>query len=651
MPVNPTYPGVYIEEAPSGVRTIVGVATAITAFVGTARRGPINRAERVFNFGDYSRKFGGLFADSEMSYAVQQYFLNGGSDAWIVRIAKKPNPATATLKSGVLEVLKATAQYEGKAGNGIKIDVNYKTSNPENTFNLTVSYEPEDNPSLGSVEKFTNLSMNEKSARYVVKVVNGASELIKLELSPIDAGTDPRKDVKGTSISGKLADKEDKLLDLVPLLPNPNYQFAIAVNSLPSVTVKFTPDDFRGNDAAERLNKLCAFIQAKIIAEANTEPAMTGFTCVFDAASKIIKMTSGEAGPGSSVQITPGFVDDAYHLLKLGLGNGGVEATADAKIRPNAEEKAMGEGDENTFTANEASGMYFPADGELKRSGVYALEAVDLFNLLCLPGIQDADILSKAAGYCERRRAFLVADCKGGDEQKPITPDEMEKLVMGAVLPKSKNAAVYYPWLKIKDPLSGEVVLRPPSGTMAGLYARTDNNRGVWKAPAGADATLVNVLSLEYQLSDAENGALNPRGVNCLRNFPVYGMVVWGARTLRGDDEMADEWKYIPVRRTALFLEESLYRGLKWVVFEPNDEPLWAQIRLNVGAFMHNLFRKGAFKGATPREAYFVKCDKETTTDNDINLGIVNIVVGFAPLKPAEFVIIKLQQIAGQIQV
>ena len=150
-------------------------------------------------------------------------------------------------------------------------------------------------------------------------------------------------------------------------------------------------------------------------------------------------------------------------------------------------------------------------------------------------------------------------------------------------------------------------------------------------------------------MTDLENGLLNPLGINCLRHFPVYGKVVWGARTLQGADGFASEWKYIPVRRTALFIEESLYRGTKWVVFEPNDEPLWAQIRLAAGAFMHNLFRQGAFQGRSPREAYFVKCDNETTTQNDINLGIVNIVVGFAPLKPAEFVVIKFQQMAGQI--
>ena len=172
----------------------------------------------------------------------------------------------------------------------------------------------------------------------------------------------------------------------------------------------------------------------------------------------------------------------------------------------------------------------------------------------------------------------------------------------------------------------------PAASSPASWRARTAQ-RGVWKAPAGLDAALNGVQGLQVNLTDDENGQLNPLGINCLRAFPVIGRVVWGARTLRGADQLADEYKYVPVRRLALFIEESLYRGTQWVVFEPNDEPLWAQIRLNVGAFMQNLFRQGAFQGRTPREAYFVKCDKETTTQNDINLGIVNILVGFAPLK------------------
>jgi phage tail sheath protein FI len=214
----------------------------------------------------------------------------------------------------------------------------------------------------------------------------------------------------------------------------------------------------------------------------------------------------------------------------------------------------------------------------------------------------------------------------------------------------ARNAAVYYPRLRMADPLAeNRLEDFAPCGAVAGIMARTDAQRGIWKAPAGLDAAFSGVRGFSYKMTDDQNGLLNPLGLNCLRTFPTAGNVVWGARTLAGADRLASEWKYIPVRRLALFIEESLYRGTQWVVFEPNDEPLWSQIRLNVGAFMQNLFRQGAFQGRSPREAYFVKCDRETTIQNDIDLGIVNIHVGFAPLKPAEFVVIRIQQMAGQV--
>jgi phage tail sheath protein FI len=184
---------------------------------------------------------------------------------------------------------------------------------------------------------------------------------------------------------------------------------------------------------------------------------------------------------------------------------------------------------------------------------------------------------------------------------------------------------------------------------VAGIYAFTDANRGVWKAPAGIDASLTGVSGLQYVLTDGENGTLNPQAINCLRQFRVYGDVVWGARTLQGNDQAGSQWKYVPIRRLALFLESSLYDGTQWVVFEPNDETLWGQIRLNVGAFMQGLFLQGAFQGTTPQQAYFVKCDSENNPQASIDLGIVNILVGFAPLYPAEFVVIQIQQMAGQI--
>jgi uncharacterized protein len=296
------------------------------------------------------------------------------------------------------------------------------------------------------------------------------------------------------------------------------------------------------------------------------------------------------------------------------------------------------------------------------KTGLFALEDVDLFNILCLPrtGVVDPDaenpiaeneafaVMSAALSYCEQRRAFYIIDAPQGY----TTPAAIRNWMAGTTgAPRHRNAAIYYPRVQVPDPLN-EFRLRSigASGTIAGLYARIDSTRGVWKAPAGTEASLRNVAELEYPLTDSENGSLNPLGINSLRTFPVFGTIAWGARTLEGADAQASEWKYVPVRRLALFLEESLFRGTQWVVFEPNDEPLWAQIRLNIGAFMHNLFRQGAFQGSTPQEAYFVRCDSETTTQNDINNGIVNIVVGFAPLRPAEFVIISIQQIAGNIE-
>ncbi|MGB8385053.1 MAG: phage tail sheath C-terminal domain-containing protein, partial [Dermatophilaceae bacterium] len=285
---------------------------------------------------------------------------------------------------------------------------------------------------------------------------------------------------------------------------------------------------------------------------------------------------------------------------------------------------------------------------EAAHQGLWALDGADLFNLLCIPPPtreQDTDkqVYASALAYCVDRRAMLLVDPPDALTLANPSAQPNDLNLSGQA---ARNAALYFPRLIQTDPTAGgrrqDFV---PCGAVAGVMARTDATRGVWKAPAGIDATLAG-SDLKLTLTNDENGQLNPLGVNCLRSFPIIGKVVWGARTMRGADQLADEYKYVPVRRLALYIEESLFRGTQWVVFEPNDEPLWAQIRLNVGAFMQGLFRQGAFEGASPRDSYFVKCDAETTTVNDRNLGRVNILVGFAPLRPAEFVILQIQQIA-----
>jgi len=488
------YPGVYIEEIPSGVRPIAGVSTSIAAFVGWAPRGPNDAAYPVSSWPDYERLFGGLDARSYLGYAVYHFFLNGGTEAYVVRlVADDSDFSTATI--GDLEL---TATGPGVWADDYKAVVRAGTGG---LFGLDVVWiDPADNTNTVVVESFENLSLEATNPRF--------AELV--------------------------------------------------------------------------LNEDSAIVNAKV----------NGTTAPVDAEADL---------------------------------NGGVDG---AVLRPEV-------------TAEFTAAM----NGNAKNKGIPGLADVDLFNLLLVPGLTDRPALAGLQKFCRDHRAFLITEAAQGANKATLD-------TTGLSGKDALNSAFYFPWVKAPDPMQeGRIRLFPPSGFVAGLYAATDASRGVWKAPAGTEASLTGVSGVEAPLTDTENGNLNIQGINCIRTFKPYGTVIWGARTLKGNDVEGSEWKYIPVRRMALFIEESLYRGLKWVVFEPNDEPLWASIRLNVGTFMQDLFRQRAFQGASPREAYFVKCDKDTTTQSDINRGIVNILVGFAPLKPAEFVVVKIQQMAGQTAV
>jgi phage tail sheath protein FI len=277
------------------------------------------------------------------------------------------------------------------------------------------------------------------------------------------------------------------------------------------------------------------------------------------------------------------------------------------------------------------------------------------FNMLVLTPVPgDTDVtpqtLQFAAAFAQNQKAMLIADAPASWGTVTAATTSRDAFFDGFGTAKT-NAAVYFPRLQITDATGATIDDVGPSPAIAGLHALTDAQRGVWKAAAGIAVQLSGISGLKVKMSDGENGLLNPVAVNCLRTLPTIGNVVWGARTMAGDDVSASQWKYIAIRRLALFIEASLYQGTQWVVFEPNDEPLWAQVRLNVGAFMHTLFRQGAFQGTTAKDAYFVKCDSDTNPQADIDNGILNAVVGFAPLKPAEFVVIQIQQIAGQIAV
>ena len=286
--------------------------------------------------------------------------------------------------------------------------------------------------------------------------------------------------------------------------------------------------------------------------------------------------------------------------------------------------------------------------------GLHALDDADLFGLVVIPPYTAGDgvdppVVAAAATLSEERRAMLLLDAppEWSDAQTVQAASAAGfDTVLGTV---SRNAALYFPRATQPNPLHGNQIEDfGVVGAIAGVMARTDAERGVWKAPAGLEATVAGATSLGVQLTGDDIAQLTALGVNCLREVPGVGPVVWGARTLEGSAQQASEWRYVPVRRTALFIEQSLVRGTRWSVFEPNAEPLWAQIRSSVTSFMNSLFLRGAFQGAPARDAFFVRCDRSTMTQADIDRGVVTILVGFAPLRPAEFVVVRVHQVAGQ---
>jgi hypothetical protein len=287
-----------------------------------------------------------------------------------------------------------------------------------------------------------------------------------------------------------------------------------------------------------------------------------------------------------------------------------------------------------------------------------AVDKIPLFNLLLTPGIWDPPVVSEALAMAERKRAFVVTDPPAdavADQtgaSLPTIGDIMSDAASPRSIPKSQNGALYFPYLRSTNPATGDPISVPPSGFVAGVMAREDTNRGVWKAPAGYEASVSNTAGVvsSGRMTDPRQGTLNPLGVNCLRSFPGIGTVVFGARTLVAANPAFQQYRYVPVRRMTLFIEQSLFASLGWVIFEPNDTPLWVSIRTSIDNFMLGLFSQGAFQGTTPSQAFQVSCDATTTTPDDQANGIVNIVVAFAPLKPAEFVIIKIAQLAGQTQ-
>ena len=745
MATSYTYPGVYIQELQSPVHPISGVPTSIAAFVGYTSSGIDNRAQQIFSFSDYERLYGGLAANSELSYAVQQFFQNGGSQAVVVRTPGiSVGAAAATTAFGPFTF---SALSSGSGANGdLLVDVDYigltpgGTGGDPKTFNVTVT-----DLAGGVSESFPSVTLDRNKSNFVGTIVNdpdNGSQLVtisKIDPALLAAATSVAQSgiigvavttgsinaalAASTAVGGTVAVNQNSA-DVVG--SGTTFTSKVAkgqwvtfssdgsktpypiksVNSDTSLTLaqSYTPANASGatlsvvgTQATDDFGLVLTTsspapaptgmpVTVKVVAKNGmlpqtlagiaslTQQAINSVLAVqMPGATALVTVTSLPAG-GQALRVTtslPNYPDAVLSFTDPTSGMKGITAALGlaAGATVNVSHYALGTGhvwQSQTASVAGKDGA-LPATTDLigdpaAFTGIYALQKVDLFNLLSIPDATRANpsdpaaldtsvdpnsVYSAAISLCDSRRAFLLVD----------SPPNVTT-VAGAVDWKSSqlavvdpNGAAFFPRLRLPDPLNGyQLRTFAPSGVVAGVYANTDSSRGVWKAPAGISATLNGVQSMVYKLNDSENGVLNPLGLNCMRSFPVYGSVLWGARTLVGADAAANQWKYVPVRRTALFIEESLYRGTKWVVFEPNDEALWASIRLNVGAFMQTLFLKEAFQGTTPSQAYFVKCDSETTTQADIDLGIVNILVGFAPLKPAEFVVIQIGQFTAQAQ-
>ena len=668
MPVTTTYPGVYIEELPSGVRPVIGVATSIAAFVGYTPRGRENRATRLFSFGDFERRFGGLDHDSELGFAVQQFFRNGGTDAIVVRVPKS-DAVVASIDiddaaSGGQTALVLSASSTGAWGNSLVIDVDHVGVTDDQSFNLTIT-----DAATGTSERFSDLTVDPASDRFAVTRLNDddrGSDLVSAAAGAASAG---RPVAAGTSGS-----------DVMPLNVDPDLSYRLTIqpdrpetvptSSLPSPEPSVAPVEVTVLDAGERvptsIGGLASLVERKINAALRAADGAAGIAVkVVPNGSELGLRVVGAVDPTAA----PTAIDAAFTIE--GVPPSGSIADGAALLGLSGTTANVGTYSMNgtarlaqTAVTPGEDGATLPGTADLVGSeaqftGINALLKTDLFNLLCIPdatrakpgspaevddGIDPDAIWTAAVDLCTRRRAVLLVDPPPGIDDPEAAIDWI-----GGLSVKGPNAVAHFPRIRIADATDDfQPRTTAPGATLAGLYARTDAQRGVWKAPAGTEARVLGVTNLVYKLSDAENGLLNPLGLNCLRVFPVTGTVNWGARTTDGADVLASQWKYVPVRRLALYIEESVFRGTQWAVFEPNDEPLWAQLRLNLTSFMQDLFRKGAFAGRTPKDAYLVKCDSETTTRDDTDRGVVNVVVGFAPLKPAEFVIIRIQQLAGQ---
>ncbi len=564
-------PGVYVEEFESGSKPMEGVSTSTAGFIGLAERGPVEGIPQlVTNPADFKRMYGGYLSENEfgeyrfLAYAVDQFFLNGGSRCFISRVAPKNALASkGYAPSKEKAVISLEAKNPGIWGDNIRV-----VASPANKAKTQI------------------LEILETAAgkRYVVK--NGA-------------GFNPGDIIAYTDDTQTIYNKVIKSQDNILTLEEDFEESVIDKSLLPSkviTTCEFSLE-VSYNDVVEVYDNLSFNINAPNYIEKKVSKSDLINVHCEEVPEDLVSPFSAIAGENEAV----------VSIALSGGSNGSV----------------------STITAADFIGEDFGAG---KRTGIQAFLDNDMVSIMAVPGVTDPNVQLMLVAHCENLGSrFAVLDI-------PREAKKVQDLIAHRDIFDSNYAALYHPWLNVFDPLDKKNIAIPPSGSITGIYARSDNTRGVHKAPA--NEVVRGCVGLDCQFNTGEQDILNPKGINLIRSFPGQGIRVWGARTASSNSS----WKYINVRRLFIFIEESIKANTSWAVFEPNDEVLWVRVQRTISVFLNNLWRNGSLAGASPEEAFFVNIGRDTMSQDDIDNGRLICVIGVAPVKPAEFVIFRISQ-------
>ena len=560
-------PGVYVEEFESGSKPMEGVGTSTAGFIGMAERGPVGGVPQlVTSPADFKRTYGGYLSENEfgeyrfLAYAVDQFFMNGGSRAFITRVA----PSDAVCAKGSSKVLDLAAKNPGTWGDDIRIVAA---------------------PASKAKTQILEILETDAGKRYIVKSGAGFNAGDVIEFTDGET-TEYNKVVKNqgnilTLEKDFAADCVDK--ELLPTKFITTCEFSL---------------DVRYGDVVEVYDNLSFNINASnYIDKKLSKSDLITASYIGGASDEIVAPFEEIAGPDQAVAT----------LVLSGGKNGSADQISAADF--------IGE--------DRGAGM---------RTGIQSFLDNDVVSIIAVPGVTDPNVQLTLVAHCENLASrFAVLDM-------PREARKVQDLINHRDIFDTNYAAMYHPWLSVFDPLDKKNIAIPPSGSVMGIYARSDNTRGVHKAPA--NEVVRGCIGLDTQFNKGEQDILNPKGINLIRSFPGQGIRVWGARTATSNPS----WKYVNVRRLFIFIEESIRANTNWAVFEPNDEVLWVRVQRTISVFLENLWRGGSLAGTAPEEAFFVNIGRDTMSQDDIDNGRLICVIGVAPVKPAEFVIFRISQ-------